>query len=64
MGSYERDVDILERELGIVEDTRADQLLSDRDQHEPHPGVRALVDVEVMIGRQRIHAQRQVEGPL
>ena len=41
----------------LVEPAGLDELPADHQQHEPEVGVRALVDVEVVVGRQWRHPQ-------
>ena len=50
--------------LGVVEHAGLGEPAADRDEHEPHPGVRPLVDEEVVVGRERVHPQREVERGL
>ena len=50
--------------LGVSEHARGGELATDRDQHESQAGVRALVDVEVVVGRQRVHRERAVQRRL
>ena len=47
--------------LGVVELVIPGQRSADRDQHQPHAGVGPLVDVEVVVGGQRVHPQAQVK---
>ena len=49
--------------LGVVDRARLDELAPDRERHEPEPRVRALVDVEVVVRRERVHAQRRGRAP-
>ncbi len=50
--------------LWVIDKSCCGKLFANRDQHEAQACVRALVDVKVMIGRQRIHAQRQIQRSL
>ena len=50
--------------LGIIEHVGLDEASTDRDEDEPHIGVRGLVDVEVVVRRKRVHAQRELESLL
>ena len=43
--------------VGLVEPAVLDQVPADLQQHEPKVGVRALVDVEVVVGGERRHPQ-------
>ena len=48
--------------IGDVQPPRLDQLASDRHQHQADVGVRALVDVEVVVRRQWRHAEVDLVG--
>src|SRR6266699_2993358 len=48
----------------LLEGAVLDELGSDRHEHEAKVGVGALVDVEVMVGRERRHQQVDVVEPL
>ena len=47
--------------FGIAEGPGGDELAADRDHDEPQAGVGALIDEEVVIGRERVHVQRERE---
>ena len=51
----------VEHVLLIVERAGLDQLPPDCDRGETHARVRALVDEEVVVGRERVHPQRELE---
>ena len=43
--------------VGRVQHAHPDELVADRDQDEAQMGVRALVDIEVVVGRERRHLE-------
>jgi hypothetical protein len=50
-----------DRIFGVLEQAHLHEFLADRDEDDAQASVGPLVNVEVMVGREGVHAQREVE---